>query len=168
MMSRKRSPQTLPLHKLLTAGLIASWGISSLAQSYQEVQLAGLQAFFESTNGERWSQSMGWLDTSVELCGWYGVTCDESGENVTGLALPGNGLIGDLSTADQFFDIVSIKNVDLSDNELTGPVVLGFGIMPNLEMLDLSRNNLVSFPSNWGSEASSLQHLLLQHNSIFG
>lgn len=167
-MSRKRSRQKLPLRWLLTAGLVASWDNFSLAQSYQEVQLAGLEAFFESTNGERWSLSMGWLDTSVEVCGWYGLTCDESGENVIGLALPGNGLVGDLSAADQFFDIVSIKSVDLSDNELTGPVTLGFGLMPNLETLDLSRNNLLSFPSNWGSEASSLQHLLLQHNSISG
>eukprot|EP00752_Nemacystus_decipiens_P005285 g4793.t1 len=76
--------------------------------------------------------------------------------------------MGDLANAAELFDILSLVSVDLSNNELVGPVTAGFGLMPGLELLDLSRNELSSFPASWGAEASSLQHLSLQRNNISG
>ena len=156
--------------QLLLLGIVtaAAWANIALAKPYHTIQLTGLEALFNATNGDQWFRSTGWLDASIGVCAWYGVVCDDDSKNVTGLALSGNGLVGNLSKAEQLFDVISLKNVDLSDNHLLGPVPLGFGFISRLEMLDLSWNQLSSFPTNWGLGASSLQHLLLQSNNISG
>lgn len=91
---------------------------------------------------------------------------------MTALSLAGNGLSGNLTAEAAelalFFDITSLKGIDLSNNQLVGPVPVGFGRMPGLEVLDLSQNWLSSFPDAWGSSAMSLQHLSLQFNNISG
>ncbi|CAM9794186.1 unnamed protein product, partial [Laminaria digitata] len=138
------------------------------AASYPETQVLGLEALYNTTGGEQWASSTGWRDGALGVCEWFGIACDSSGQNVTGLSLSGNGLAGNLSDAAELFQIVSLQDVDLSDNELVGPVALGLGLMSGLEQLDLSRNGLSSFPSSWGSEASSLQHLSLRFNNISG
>lgn len=138
------------------------------AVEYSQTQHTGLQALYNATSGEQWTSSTGWRGATLGVCSWYGVTCDSSGENVTTLSLVDNGLAGNLTEAAELFDILSLQEIDLSNNELFGPVALGFGLMPNLKVLDLSRNNLSSLPASWGSEASSLQHLLLQLNNISG
>lgn len=143
-------------------------GILAVSASYSDTQFDGLGALYNATGGEQWYSSAGWRDPVLGVCGWYGVTCDSSGQNVTGLSLAGNGLAGNLTEAVGLFDILSLASVDLSNNELIGPVALGFGLMPDLEVLDLSRNRLSSFPASWGAKASSLQHLSLQLNNISG
>lgn len=138
--------------------------------SYSETQYAGLEALYNATGGDqRWTTSGGWRNAVLGVCGgWYGVVCDSSGENVTGLSLAGNGLAGNLADAVEFFQVLSLEKVDLSDNELVGAVPAGLGLMPNLNVLDLSRNEFSSFPSSWGSGASSLQHLSLRQNNLSG
>ncbi|CAN0582673.1 unnamed protein product, partial [Ectocarpus sp. 12 AP-2014] len=129
-------------------------GAGGVSSRYLETQQVGLEALYNATGGEHWASSSGWRDVTLGVCDWYGVVCDSNGWNVTGLALAGNGLAGNLSEAVELFDVLSLKSVDLSDNELVGPVALGFGLMPNLEALDLSRNGLSYFPTSWGTEAS--------------
>ena len=156
---------------LLSFSLLAATapgGGVGVSASYSETQFLGLEALYNATGGERWTSSTGWRDAALSVCEWFGVVCDSSGENATGLSLAGNGLEGNLSDAAEFFQVISLEDVDLSDNELVGPVALGLGLMSNLEQLDLSRNGLSSFPPSWGSEASSLQHLSLRSNNISG
>lgn len=143
---------------------------TATAASYADVQLSGLEALYNSTNGQGWTVSTGWRDSSIGVCSWYGVTCngDASDENVTGLSLPDNGLVGDISGAEELVNVTSLEEVDLSGNRLYGSVPRVFGLMPRLETLDLSGNELSSFPAAWGSGASALRHLFLQHNSISG
>eukprot|EP00903_Cladosiphon_okamuranus_P019409 g17845.t1 len=139
-----------------------------MSASYLEVQFSGLGALYTATGGEEWTSSTGWLDNALGVCSWHGVTCDSSGQNVTALSLAGNGLAGDLADAAELFDVLSLVSVDLSNNELVGAVMPGFGLMPGLEVLDLSRNELSVFPASWGAEAWSLQQLSLQLNNISG
>ena len=168
---RHQHTKTYPL--LLSLGLFAATApfgdVGVSASSYSETQFHGLEALYNATGGEQWTTSTGWRDAALGVCGgWFGVECDSSGENVTGLSLAGNGLAGNLSDAVEFFQLVTLEDVDLSDNELVGPVALGLGLMSKLGQLDLSRNELSSFPASWGSEASSLQHLSLRLNNISG
>lgn len=155
---------------LATIAAAQQWfgGAAAVSASYLEVQFSGLEALYTATGGEQWTSSTGWLDAVLGFCSWYGVTCDSSGQNMTALSLAGNGLAGDLADAAELFDISSLISIDLSDNELVGPVTPGFGLMPGLEVLDLSRNELSSFPASWGAEASSLKHLSLQLNNLSG
>lgn len=167
-----RHEHTKVVHLLLSLSLLAvtapGGGVVGVSASYSETQFLGLEALYNATGGEQWTSSTGWRDAALGVCEWFGVACDSSGENVTGLSLAGNGLAGNLSDAAELFQIVSLEDMDLSENELVGPVALGLGLMSNLEQLDLSRNGLSSFPASWGSEASSLQHLSLRSNNISG
>lgn len=167
-----RHQHTRVVHLLLSLSLLAAsapgGGIVGVSASYSETQFLGLEALYNATGGEQWTSSTGWRDAALGVCEWFGVACDSSGDNVTGLSLAGNGLAGNLSDAAELFQIVSLEDMDLSENELVGPVALGLGLMSNLEQLDLSRNGLSSFPASWGSEASSLQHLSLRSNNISG
>lgn len=141
---------------------------TAFAASYGEVQLLGLEALFNSTNGQGWITSTGWRDSLVDICNWYGVVCDSESGNVTGLSLSSNGLVGDVSEATALSNVSSLKELDLADNQLSGPVPLIFGLMPQLEKIDLSQNELSSFPASWGSGASSLRYMSLQNNMISG
>ena len=135
-----------------------------------DVQFAGLEALFNATNGQNWTTSYGWGNKALSVCDWYGVTCGECSGDVTSLSLSDNGLEGNLSSTpmEELTDIASLKEVDLSSNRLFGPVPLRFGLMPMLEKLDLSGNELSSFPASWGSGATSLRYLSLQDNNISG
>ncbi|CAM9498761.1 unnamed protein product [Scytosiphon promiscuus] len=139
---------------------------TSFASRYSELQFSGLESLYNSTNGHEWTISTGWRDASIGICEWYGVTCDSEGGNVTGLSLRDNLLVGDMSEATELTNVTSLKEVDLSNNLISGPVPLALGGLPNLEALDLSGNELTFFPAEWGSGASALRHLSLQNNRI--
>lgn len=141
---------------------------AAFASLYADVQFSGLQALYNSTNGQGWINSTGWRDNSLGVCNWYGVACDSDSGNVTGLSLSSNELVGDVSEATELVNVTSLKEVDISDNQLSGSVPLMFGLMTSLETLDLSGNELSSFPAEWGSGASTLRHLSLQNNRISG
>lgn len=157
---------TVPPAALAVAFVTA---VAAVSSSYPEIQYYGLEALYNATGGEQWTTSTGWRNRASGVCGWYAVTCDNDSGNVTGLSLVNNGLSGNLTaTGKMFFDISSLREVDLSNNRLVGPVPLRLGLMPGLEVLDLSRNQLSSFPEAWGSAATSLQHLTLSFNNISG
>lgn len=136
--------------------------------AYTDLQYTGLEALYIATNGYQWTTSSGWLDAATGVCNWYGVTCDSTSQNVTAVSLPGNNLDGDLSFASELANIASLRELHLSGNGLYGAVPLVLGIMPSLEVLDLSDNKFSSFPSSWGSGASSLRYLSVRSNAISG
>ena len=168
-MSLKRPAPVTPLSWAVILTAYAAQ-LSPTTSSYADVQLTGLEALYNSTNGQGWIVSTGWRDSSTGVCSWYGVTCNDGDNdgNVTGLSLPDNGLVGDVSEAGELVNVTSLEEVDLSGNELYGSVPLIFGLMSRLETLDLSGNELSYFPASWGSSAWALRHLNLQNNSISG
>lgn len=142
--------------------------MTAFAESYAEVQFLGLEALYNSTNGQEWETSTGWRESLVDVCNWYGVACDGDSGNITSLSLSSNGLVGDMSEATELMNVSSLRELDLSDNQLYGPVPFVLGLMTRLEKLDLSENELSSIPASWGSGASRLRHMSLQNNKISG
>lgn len=142
--------------------------VPSALASYADVQYLGLESLYNTTAGQEWTRSSGWRDSELGVCNWYGVMCDGDSGNVTGLALSDNGLAGEVSQAIDLSNVTSLEDVDLSHNLLSGPVPLSFGLMPKLEVLELSGNELSSFPDTWGSGASALRYLSVQDNIISG
>lgn len=157
-----------PVRSVCAAAIVLCWCSTAFASSYAEVQVWGLKALYNSTNGQEWNTSTGWRDSLTDVCNWYGVVCDSSSGNVTSLLLSSNGLVGDVSEATELINLSSLKELDLSDNQLSGSVPLMLGLMPSLEKLDISGNELSSFPASWGSAASRLRHMSLQNNRISG
>ncbi len=81
-------------------------------------ECASLNAFFTATDGWRWADHAGWF-SAANVCQWRGVTC--GGGHVTGLRLPGNGLVGALPP--DIADLPQLQTLDLSGNAaLRGPL----------------------------------------------
>lgn len=111
----------------LLPSLATSWCASVTDLSAAEC--AALESLFVATDGWRWDNRAGWLD-STKACQWHGVTC--AGGHVTALQLAGNELTGRLPAA--VGGLTSLRLLDLSGNgALAGP-------LPNtLTALPLSR-----------------------------
>ena len=45
------------------------------------IELAALLSIFDETDGGSWIHSYGW-NTSIDACGWWGVTCDASNTSI--------------------------------------------------------------------------------------
>ena len=103
-----------------------------------DVEIEALTAFYNSTGGADWTNSVNWLQ-DAPLEDWYGVTTDESGR-IQSLNLADNNLHGTLPL--EIGTLANLKTLNLSINEgLTGPLpvkLTGLG----LESLVLDGTNL--------------------------
>jgi len=96
-----------------------------------------MRAFYQSTNGEAWTQSDGWLATS-DPCQWYGIRCNQNG--ITSIILPSNNLSGHLPHS--LSSLQNLRSLDLSKNRLQGDLPEEYGEFNHLTSLDLSSNQL--------------------------
>ncbi len=102
---------------------------------------AALVALYNATDGTNWANSANWL-TDAPLGVWEGVTTDAT-----------TGRVVDL---------------DLGENDLTGPIPAELGNLAYLEELWLPRNNLTGLiPAELGNLAN-LERLLLYGNQLNG
>ncbi len=91
-----------------------------------ELDRAGLIAFFEATGGAGWTRSEGWLDEGA-VGEWHGVVADSLG-HVRTLNLAGNGLAGRLpSTLSQLAHLNALR---IDDNALAGQLPTGLTELP--------------------------------------
>lgn len=93
-----------------------------------------LVTFYESTNGEGWTASNGWL--TGDLNTWFGVTI--ANDRVTGIALPGNNIEGDVPV--EVASLNGLEFVDLSGNAIT--TLPDLSAVTTLTSLDVSDNRL--------------------------
>lgn len=90
--------------------------------SYKTDSLA-LVAFYNSTNGEKWSTKNNWLKSGSELKSWYGVKTEiiNGEERVVSLRLGGNKLSGELPK--EIGNLNELKSLVLSDNYKLGGTI---------------------------------------------
>jgi Leucine-rich repeat (LRR) protein len=176
------------LSAVLTLALLLS--AAPLAAAVPSSERAALVALYQSTGGEGWLDTTGWLGPSGTECAWYGVTCDESGStvvdvalwsnnlvgtippeigalgNLVGLALAANELIGAIpSTIGQ---LTKLKSLNLQENALSGPIPVSIGNLVELEELYLFANQLTgSIPPSIG-QLVNVRELALGNNLLTG
>ena len=98
-----------------------------------------LIALYEATGGNNWDDNTNWLVSTYPLDQWDGVETDDEGR-VTSLDLSDNDLAGPIPEALGQLD--SLKVLNLSSNRLTGPIPETLGQLENLQVLDLYNNEL--------------------------
>lgn len=134
---------------LATAVVTASQALPHVPKDERAV----LEAFYESTSGERWQDNTGWLSWKSP-CRWQGVYCrDEDGQWYRYGGSPFSMHIGSLF---------------LNGNRLSGAIPPELGALANLTHLRLEDNQLTgSIPPEWGALAS-LEHFYLSGNQLSG
>eukprot|EP00873_Tetraselmis_striata_P024009 jgi/Tetstr1/444273/TSEL_032165.t1 len=104
---------------------------------------------------------------ATDMCTqWVGVTCGSEG-TVTSLDLSNSGLRG-ATLPVQIGFLTSLRQLDLSNNELVGSLPEQWSALSNLTELNLSSNQLIGeLPEQW-SAMSSLQSMNVAGNYITG
>ena len=110
---------------------------------------------------------------------WEGVTLEDPSQGkssnsvpqsslrIRGLSLPGRGLIGSIPL--KMAELTELGSLDLSDNELSGPVPAELGGLKNLQNLILGGNWNLSGPIPPElSNLPNIEYLYLGHTSLSG
>jgi len=143
---------------------LALAGLSAPAAA-QVDERAILEAFYDSTGGDNWTNNTNWKDDSRDIGEWFGVGVDRSGR-VISLELSSNGLTG--SIPPELGRLADLRLLHLAFNSLTGSIPSQLGDLDQLESLILAFNSLTgSIPDSLG-ELSSLWQLLLSWNDLTG
>ncbi len=157
----QRRPVSGPLF-----GAVATLVLASLTPAAARVdERAVLEAFYDSTGGDNWTNSTNWKDDSTGIGEWFGVRVDLSGR-VIWLELPSNGLTG--SIPPELGRLANLRVLHLPFNGLTGSIPSQLGDLDQLESLILGSNSLTgSIPDSLG-ELSNLSQLFLSLNGLTG
>ena len=108
-----------------------------------------------------------WGHPDVPLEQWHGVITNTEGR-VTHLELASNRLQGSLPL-DLWPSLGSLRVLDLSNNQLHGPVPWTFRWLSNLQRLSLARNQLSgNIPPAFMGYAYALEVLDLESNQLSG
>ena len=99
-----------------------------------EPDRATLEALYNATEGANWSASTNWL-SDRPLGEWFGVITDSDGR-VTELNLSGNQLTGPIPA--ELGNLTNLEHLDLSGNQLTGPIPAELDNLTNLSGNQLS------------------------------
>ena len=116
-----------------------------------DLDRAALVALYEATDGPNWVNNENWL-TDAPLGDWYGVDTDASGR-VVGVDLAGkwdpdasewvhHGLTGPIPP--ELGSLANLEVLDLSTNDLSGPIPPELGNLSNLTALRLRKNYLTN------------------------
>ena len=100
---------------------------------------AALAALYNATNGTGWKENKNWLMNDLPLQAWAGVSTDAEGR-VTGLDLSYNNLVGPIPS--ELGSLSQLSDLALDNNKLTGAVPPELGSLAELRVLDLSNNRL--------------------------
>jgi Leucine Rich Repeat (LRR) protein len=104
-----------------------------------------LEALYKATDGGHWKHSVGWLGPRGSECNWHGVQCGSGGGGT-----------------------VRILDLDLYENNLSGPIPTEIGQLKKLKSLNLGMNHLRgAIPSTLGQMAE-LESLTLLGNRLSG
>lgn len=163
---------------IILAVSVMSGMFSTLSNAYAAIsaqERAALIAFYNSTNGDGWSENWGWKIPPLAEDGfampgtentWYGVDCYPDNITVTGLWFYGNQLTG--SIPPELGNLANLEWLDLGDNKLTGSIPPELGNLVNLRWLALDDNQLTgSIPPELGNLAN-LEELNLSNNQLTG
>ncbi|KAL7549045.1 hypothetical protein ACHAWF_012307 [Thalassiosira exigua] len=118
------------------------------------LEKAELVAFFKNTGGDYWLNNDGWMDDSVPICQWHGLTCNH--ENlVVEVSLRNNNLTGARCFKCEF-DLRELISLDLSGNNLWGSISFGdFATLRKIERIDISGNDFTGHADIFFSPVTS-------------
>ena len=166
------SPSALWIHcpavlRVVPACLAALAGTVGLAVEARTQDLdsdrQALIALYNATDGEDWANNENWL-SDEPLGEWQGVTVSDG--RVTELDLSGNELAGPIPP--ELGDLSSLRSLTLRANQLTGGIPPELGNLSDLTILTLFNNQLTGGIAPELGDLSNLEKLWLAGNRLTG
>jgi hypothetical protein len=96
---------------------------------------------YNTTGGPDWQSKNGWLGAAGTECSWYGVTCNTSQ--------------------------ITVIELSLGDNHLTGSIPGSIGNLANLQVLKMFGNQLSGNIPAQLINLTSISQLSLDHNALY-
>ena len=137
---------------------------------------SALSDLYFSTAGSGWTMNTGWLAAAslgsdvtgdgVDLCSFYGVSCNSTTGVLTALNLASNNLAGTLPLS--ISTLTSLSSLVLSQNRLTGAIPSTMGSLTAASILSLWGNQLSGPLPDSLSTLGSLILLDVSNNSLSG
>jgi Leucine-rich repeat (LRR) protein len=154
--------QAVPISSVSTETTDVTFDCSTVTQIPQS-ECQALVDLYNSTNGASWTVKSGWLATTTPCTNWYGIAC--SGSRVTELNLVDNNLSGPLPAT--LGNLIALRELNLLHNNLTE----GIPSLQNLtaiQVLNLGDNNLTGEIPTWMGNLTTLVELNLGFNRLTG
>jgi len=124
-----------------------------------------LTDLFLKTDGYNWATQTNWLDPTISICEWYGITCtSDSTESVSAIVLSRNNLNGTIPSI--IFTLPNITEINFSFNT-AGIDFDGIGNATNLEFMNLDGMGLTTVSGIEGV-LNSLKLLHIGENNFNG
>ncbi|MEP0546713.1 MAG: Ig-like domain-containing protein [Rhodothermales bacterium] len=149
----------------------AAWGQATPVRPNASSLLGGgsleedslaLVALYNATNGPEWLNNTNWLSGSVET--WNGVVVQDG--RVVELNLLQNQLSGPIPA--ELGQLSNLTSLNLGINQLSGPIPAELGQLSNLVILDFFDNQLSGEISTELGQLSSVTRLRLDNNQLSG
>jgi Leucine-rich repeat (LRR) protein len=129
-----------------------------------------LREFYFALNGITWLRADGWLQPTIPICDWWGITCmprnmSKNFTPVVRLELPANLLRGQIPSS--LVRLSTLQVLDLSENAIHGGVPNNIGNFSKLIELRLSSNQFTgTIPDSLAETFGTLQFLDLGGNLL--
>lgn len=94
---------------------------------------------YTATGGATWTTNTNWGVGAFCANNWFGIVCNKDG-NVIGIELTKNNLVGPLTADIGCFPF--LKTLQMAENQLAGPIPAAIGDLLNLQYLNLEHNLL--------------------------
>ncbi|GAB4159803.1 MAG: hypothetical protein Tsb0033_14840 [Winogradskyella sp.] len=122
-----------------------------------------LQDLYNATGGASWFNNDNWLDASIPLSGWHGITV--ANNNVTRISLSNNNLTGSLPNS--LANLSGTQSIFLNNNQLSG-IIPNFSTIPTLESLRISNNNFsfLDFEPNFTANSTLTNFFFTPQNQL--
>jgi Leucine-rich repeat (LRR) protein len=138
------------------------FGVSTCVSLQKLREKEILELFYKSTGGESWKNTDGWLDSAVDICSWYGISCKQ-GSTVESILLGSNHITG--TPPKEIFELKNLAFLWLYSN----PMDFSFESIQNasnLRSLLLDSTGLKSLEG--ASRATSLVDFDVRFNQLQG
>ncbi|GAB4838124.1 hypothetical protein Ancab_027653 [Ancistrocladus abbreviatus] len=127
---------------------------------------ASLVSFMSGIDSDPENALGSWNSSSIHVCNWSGIVCNESRDRVVKLVLSGRLLRGTISPA--LGNLAFLTILDLSVNFFHGPIPAEIGSLYQLERLSLSFNLLEGYIPPELGRLNQLIYLNLGSNLLVG
>ena len=150
-----------PLLKLIFLIIFSMFFLTNIHAQIPDSQRQALIDFYQTTNGDNWTNNEGWNGEVGTECSWFGITCDDE-ENIKWIELEENNLSGEIpSSIKNFPGLMTLK---LQENNLTS-IPHEIGELGKITFLALSNNQFDNVPNSIGN-LNKLDYLYLSYNQL--